>query len=233
MRERATHQPLLGFASGVVLCLSITATGLVAAPNDAADPRAPSDVAPAASSPKDGAAAGLADWRLQMAGRIDRNKTFPADGYCREGVVTVTFLIDRAGNLLSSEIAESSNSPAFDVEALAILKRAHPFPPPPEGVGGAFVSLSVPIRFMQATEGEKRLYLNLKSDLTLTLDGVPIERKELERTIISTANNDRKAWIIICSDENVPPEQLSNLAGQVKAADFNFTVIPRPDPTSR
>ena len=176
----------------------------------------------------------MADWRLQMAGRIDRNKTFPADGYCREGVVTVTFLIDRAGNLLSSEIAESSNIPAFDVEALAILKRAHPFPPPPEGVGGAFVSLSVPIRFMQATEdGEKRLYLNLKSDLTLTLDGVPVERKELERTIISTTNNDRKAWIIICSDENVPPEQLSNLAEQVKAADFNFTVIPRPGPTPR
>lgn len=228
-----TRQPLLGFSSGIFLCLSITATGLVAAPNDAAGPRAPSDVAPPASSLVGVAPAGLADWRLQMAGRIDRNKTFPADVYCREGVVTVTFLIDRAGNLRSSEIAESSSIPAFGVEALAILKRAHPFPPPPEGVGGAFVSLRVPMRFIPAPEGEKRLYLNLKSDLTLTLDGVAVERKELERTIISTTNNDRKAWINICSDENVPPEQLSNLAEQVKAADFNFTVIPRPDPKSR
>jgi len=138
VRERATHRPLLGFASGVFLCLSITATGLVAAPNDAADPRAPSDVAPSASSLVDVAPAGLADWRLQMAG--------------------------------------------------------------------------------------------LKSDLTLTLDGMPVQRGELERTIISTTNNDRKTGIIICSDENVPPEQLSNLAEQVKTTDFNLTVIPRPDP---
>jgi TonB family protein len=222
VQERATRRPLRRFAIGVFLSLSMAATDLVAAPNDAAPPAAP---------PKDGAAVGLADWRLQMVDRIDRAKTFPADGYCREGLVKISFLIDRSGNLLSSEIAESSNIPAFDVEALAILKRAHPFPPPPEGVGGAFVTLSVPIRFRQETQGavgEKRLYLNLKSDLTLTLDGAPVPSKGLDRTISSTANNDRNAWVVICSDENVPADQLSNLAEQVKAAGFKLTLVPRP-----
>jgi TonB family protein len=224
VRQRATRRPLRGFASGLFLCLSIAATDLVAAPNDAA---------PAAAPPKDGAPAGLADWRLQLVDRINRAKTFPADGYCREGLVKISFLIDRSGNLLSSEIAESSSIPAFDVEALAILKRAHPFPPPPEGIGGAFVTLNVPIRFRQETQGavgEKRLYLNLKSDLTLTLDGVPVQSKGLDRTISSTAHNDKNAWIIICSDENVPAEKLSDLAEQVKATGFKFTLVPRLAP---
>src|SRR5262249_18646457 len=44
----------------------------------------------------------LADWRLQMVQRIDGSKTFPAGGYCREGRVKISFMIDRAGNLLSS-----------------------------------------------------------------------------------------------------------------------------------
>ena len=175
----------------------------------------------------------MADWRLRLVERIDRAKTFPAGGYCREGLVKISFLIDRSGNLLSSEIAESSSIPAFDVEALAILKRAHPFPPPPEGVGGAFVTVSVPIRFRQEAQdaaGEKRLYLNLKSDATLTLDGVPIPSNVLDRAIGASANNDKNALVIICSDENVPVERLNDLAEQVKAAGFKFTLVPRPAP---
>ena len=224
MRERGTRRLLWGLAAGPFLCLSVAATDLVAAPNEATPP---------AAAPKDGATAGLAEWRLQLVDRIDRAKTFPAGGYCREGLVRISFLIDRSGNLLSSEIAESSNIPAFDVEALAILKRAHPFPPPPEGVGGAFVTLSVPIRFRQESQdagGEKRLYLNLRSDTTLTLDGVPVASKGLDRTISSSANNDKNAWVIICGDENVPVEQLNDLAEQVKAAGFKFTLVPRPTP---
>jgi TonB family protein len=215
---------LWGLAAGPFLSLSVAATDLVAAPNEATPP---------AAAPKDGATAGLAEWRLQLVDRIDRAKTFPAGGYCREGLVRISFLIDRSGNLLSSEIAESSSIPAFDVEALAILKRAHPFPPPPEGVGGAFVTLSVPIRFRQESQdagGEKRLYLNLKSDSTLTLDGVPVPSKGLDRTISSSANNDKNAWVIICGDENVPVEQLNDLAEQMKAAGFKFTLVPRPTP---
>jgi TonB family protein len=222
VQERVTRRPLAILASGLLLCVSTAATDLVAAPNEAA-------------APKEGAAAGLADWRRQMVERIDDAKTFPASGYCKQGVVRVSMLIDRAGNLLSSEIAESSSIPAFDVEALAILKRAHPFPPPPEGVGGAFVTVSVPIRFTQAPEGsasEKLLYLTLKSDSTLTLDGAPVQSNGLDRSIGTATSNDKNARIIICSDDNVPAEQVSNLAEQVKAAGFKFTVAPRADSKS-
>jgi TonB family protein len=225
VHERARPRPLLvsslvGCAGGVVLCASMTVTATVAR-----------DVAPLMATPSNNPAAAVADWRLQMVGRIERTKTFPASGYCKEGLVNVSFRIDRQGNLLASEVAESSNVPVFDAEALAMLKRAHPFPPPPEGVAGASVSLSVPIRLRptpQGTGGEKLVYLNLKSDLTLTLDGSPVESKALDRTITAATSNDNNARIVICSDESVPPEQLSNLAEQVKAAGFRFTIAPRP-----
>jgi TonB family protein len=226
VRERATRRRLASFAGGIFLCLSIAPIGLVAAPNDAAAP---------AASPQVAAAAGLADWRLQLVDKINRARTFPAGGYCREGLVKISFLIDRKGNLLSSEITESSNIPAFDVEALSMLKRSHPFPPPPDGIGGAFVTVNVPIRFRQESPGavgEKRLYLNLKSDLTLTLDGAPVPSAGLNRTINATASNDKNAWIVICSDERVPAEKLNELAEQVKTAGFKFTLVPRPNPAS-
>lgn len=224
MRVRALRRPLsafllLGCSSGIVLCLSM--------------PAAARDPAPLPASPKSTPAAAVADWRLQMVDRIERAKAFPASGYCKEGLVKVSFRIDRAGNLLASEVAESSQVPAFDAEALAMLERAHPFPPPPEGVAGAFVSLSVPIRFRQAPQAaddEKLRYLNLKADLTLTLDGTPVDNKALAGAINSTTGKSDR--IVICGDENVPPDQLSNLAEQVKAAGVKFTVSPRPDPKS-
>ena len=196
-------------------------------------PAAARDPAPLPASPKSTPAAAVADWRLQMVDRIERAKAFPASGYCKEGLVQVSFRIDRAGNLLASEVAESSQVPAFDAEALAMLERAHPFPPPPEGVTGAFVTLSVPIRFRQVAleaDDEKLRYLNLKADLTLTLDGTPVDNKALAGAINSTTGKSDR--IVICGDENVPPDQLSNLAEQVKAAGVKFTVSPRPDPKS-
>jgi len=212
------HAPLPGDSIGIFLGLSFSLVALLPATNAAQA----KDITPFVS---------LADWRLQMVQRIDDSKTFPAGGYCQEGRVKVSFMIDRAGNLLSSGVAESSNIPAFDAEALAILKRAQPFPAPPEEVAGAFVNLTVPLSFRQhAPEavGSKRLYLYLKSDLTVTLNGAPIQSEGLDRTIAAAASNDKSAWVLVCSDEDVPLEQVSKLAERMKATGFKHTVVPRP-----
>jgi TonB family protein len=167
-----------------------------------------------------------------MVDRITRSMAFPARAQCREGLVKISFLIDRAGNLIASEIAESSNVPAFDAEALAMVKRGHPYPPPPKSVGGPHVTLTVPVRFtQQAASGERRLYLNLQGDLTLTLNGASVQRAGLERAIGAAANNDKNAQIVICSDENVPPAELSSLVERVKGAGLKFTVVSPADPT--
>jgi protein TonB len=41
----------------------------------------------------------------------------------------------------------SSGAAALDEEALALLQRAQPFPPPPAEMAGPHVDLTVPIRF--------------------------------------------------------------------------------------
>jgi TonB family protein len=224
--SRVRRSRLRPLSSVLLLTLAIAAA-FTAAPNDAAA----IDITPIPSAPKQGTAAALADWRLKLVGRIEEKTTFPAAAYCREGIVKIRFMIDRSGNLLSTEIAESSDLIAFDTEALAILKRAHPLPPPPAGFGGPFVTITVPIRFRPYAPDvgdEKRLYLNLKSDLTLTLDGAPVQSDTLDRTIRSKANNDKSASIIICSDEHVPAAELSHLGERVKAAGFRFALAPRP-----
>ena len=61
------------------------------------------------------------------------------------GVTVLTF--NRQGRVLNSRVVRSSGASALDDEALALLRRAEPFPPPPPELPGARVDLTVPIRF--------------------------------------------------------------------------------------
>ena len=54
--------------------------------------------------------------------------------------------------LVSSRIEKASGSDVLDAEALAMVKRAAPFPAPPAGIADADLTFVVPIRF---TAGEK------------------------------------------------------------------------------
>ena len=103
----------------------------------------------------------------------------------------------------------------------------------PKDVGGPHVTLTVPVRFrQQVASGERRFYLNLQADLTLTLNGSSVQRAGLERAIGAATNNDKNAQIMICSDENVPPAELRSLVEQVKGAGLKVTVASPADPTS-
>ena len=82
-----------------------------------------------------------------ISAQIERNKRFPADGKNDRGVAQIAFSIDRRGRVVSSRIVTTSGSPALDREALEIIKRSQPFPPPPPAVQGTEVSLTVPVRF--------------------------------------------------------------------------------------
>jgi protein TonB len=88
-------------------------------------------------------------WKAQISGLLERNKRYPPSAQARreQGVVQLTFSIDRNGQLLASRVLASSGSSALDEEALALVRRAQPFPPPPAALPGEQVSLTVPIRF--------------------------------------------------------------------------------------
>jgi periplasmic protein TonB len=88
-------------------------------------------------------------WKTQIVALLERNKRYPAAAQSRreQGVAQVFFSLDRKGRVINSRIARSSGANALDEEALALLRRAQPFPAPPRELPGPHVDLTVPIRF--------------------------------------------------------------------------------------
>jgi periplasmic protein TonB len=117
---------------------------------------APSD-APAAPGPTQKvptpttAEIAITKWQQSLVAHLTRFKSYP-HASAAAGVVSLAFTIDRKGNLVSSRIEKTSGSDVLDAEALAMVKRAAPFPAPPAGVADSDVTFVVPIRF---SAGEK------------------------------------------------------------------------------
>jgi protein TonB len=61
------------------------------------------------------------------------------------------FSLDRQGRLIDSRVVSSSGAAALDEEAVAVLRRTQPFPPPPaeEFTGRDTVDLLLPMRFVK------------------------------------------------------------------------------------
>ena len=59
----------------------------------------------------------------------------------------VFFSLDRQGRVIESRVVRSSGATSLDEEALALLRRAQPFPAPPRELAGDHVDLTVAIRF--------------------------------------------------------------------------------------
>ena len=204
-------------------------------PNDAAGPRAPSDATPPASSSREGAApAGYSTWRPPDGGRIDSEQDISGrcllPGRRRHGDVSHR---PSGQPALRARSPKARNIPAFDVEALAILKRAS-VPPPPEGRRRRVREPQVPCGSYRRQKVEKRLYINLEIRPDADARWLPVERRGNWN---ARSSDDEQRQEVpgspVCSDENVPPEELSNLAEQVKGAGFQlYSVTPAPGPDS-
>jgi periplasmic protein TonB len=125
-------------------------------PADAAPvPTAPqAALAPAmqAAAPAPGEAvrptpASVASWQRLLIAQLERHKRYPPQAHGKVGEARLAFSIDRQGRVLSSRIVHSSGSDALDDEALALVKRAQPLPPPPAGLADDQLSFTVPIRY--------------------------------------------------------------------------------------
>ncbi len=92
------------------------------------------------------AAGGSQKWQNRLMAHLEKRKRYPAAAKRRrdEGVATVRFSIDPAGNVLSVSLARSSGIPELDEEVVAMVRRASPVPTPPPG---AKLDVSVPVRF--------------------------------------------------------------------------------------
>jgi protein TonB len=110
---------------------------------------APAEVAAAQvqGMPTENRSKAIPTWRAAIAVLLERNKRYPDDAKNARGIAEIVFSIDRRGHLVSSRISKTSGSVALDREAIEMIKRAQPFPPPPTDVSGSEVSLTVPVKF--------------------------------------------------------------------------------------
>ena len=119
-----------------------------AAPATTAPQRAP-HLAAVAAAPSQGQPSASADamqtWRGQIFAAVARQKR--ADSQTAQGRPVVAFAIDRHGHLLASSLKNSSGVAVLDQEALAMVRRAQPFPPAPADVIGTSFDISIPINF--------------------------------------------------------------------------------------
>jgi periplasmic protein TonB len=80
-------------------------------------------------------------------GHMQRFKRYPASGRGAHGTVVVRFELDRKGDVIASAVTKSSGSAVLDQEALALFKRASPFPPFPSTKPGDRDSFMAPVNF--------------------------------------------------------------------------------------
>jgi periplasmic protein TonB len=120
-----------------------------AAPQVVPEQTASVPAAPMQALPKRDDSKGLQRWGGQISASIKRNLRFPETSRARreQGVAQVSFVLDRQGRVLESRVVRSAGTTALDQEALAVLQRAQPFPPPPPDTPGERLPLTVPIIF--------------------------------------------------------------------------------------
>jgi protein TonB len=88
-------------------------------------------------------------WQTNLMRQLQRSKRYPASAQAHkeEGVVLLSFSLDRNGHVLAHSIARSSGHADLDNEVLEMIVRAEPLPPFPESMPQARIDLTVPIRF--------------------------------------------------------------------------------------
>jgi periplasmic protein TonB len=115
-------------------------------------PRADAKIADAAVAPAGLSAIAAktqAAWQKLLFAHINRYKRYPAAASAHKmtGIVTVDFMLDRRGQVLSTRVTQSSGAAMLDEEALGLLRRAAPLPVPPQDVPAEGILLTVPIQF--------------------------------------------------------------------------------------
>ena len=89
----------------------------------------------------------IARWQQAVVARLAHFQRYPAQAKGATGVANLRFSIDRQGHVLNSQIIKSSGSSVLDAEALFLLTRAAPLPPPPAAVPDTDLTFVLPIRF--------------------------------------------------------------------------------------
>ncbi len=120
---------------------------VVKPPEKAEEARPPAPVT--AQRVKGGAPRIEPSWQSSLVRQLQRFKRYPSEAQARseEGVVLLSFSLDRTVHVLAHHIARSSGFADLDNEVMAMIKRAEPLPAFPASMPQPQIDLTVPIRF--------------------------------------------------------------------------------------
>lgn len=86
-------------------------------------------------------------WQKELVAHFDRHKRYPSDRSQQAAEIMVSFVLDRTGHIVSTNIVKSSGDQAFDAAALSMLQRSDPVPAPPPLVADEGLKFSLPVVF--------------------------------------------------------------------------------------
>ena len=88
-------------------------------------------------------------WQTALVRHLQQYKRYPGGAQSRgeDGVVLLSFTVDRTGHVLNREIVRSSGHRELDDEVMSMIQRAQPLPRFPASMTQAKLDLTVPIRF--------------------------------------------------------------------------------------
>lgn len=123
--------------------------GDVAGAGGPAGTEARSDAGTASAAEGGGTPGATADYMAALRAWLERHKRYPRTAQLRrqEGVVLLSFVMDRNGRVLAHRLQQTSGHVALDREVEALIQRAQPLPPLPATMAQARLEVVVPIRF--------------------------------------------------------------------------------------
>ncbi len=91
----------------------------------------------------------LGEYAGTLGRAIAKHKQYPKIAAMRgwQGEVILDLKIDGSGNVLSAKVRESSGHDALDNQALEMVRKASPFPAPPEALRSRTFNITVPVSF--------------------------------------------------------------------------------------
>ncbi len=96
-----------------------------------------------------GGRAAISSYQAQVLAHLQRHRVYPSEAQSRgiTGVARVRFSLSSNGSVISASLAGSSGTSVLDQAAIAMVRRASPFPAFPAGIQRAQLDFAAPIRF--------------------------------------------------------------------------------------
>jgi TonB family protein len=117
-----------------------------ATPSSEAIPQGPRSVAPAMGTGESMRRL-KATWQKELVAHLDKHKRYPSERQQKSAEIVVSFVLDRTGHVLSTEIVKGSGDRAFDDAALAMIRRSDPVPQPPPLIADEGLNFTLPVIF--------------------------------------------------------------------------------------